>query len=117
MTDIVEPVAWIDFDSAMFLRTAAYLEARVTSYPDEIKNIPLYTADQVKELTERLEKAEADRDDALYRSLTLAQRATTAEVALAEARELIKALSRAGIMNSDLAVEVHCWLQANKGDA
>jgi hypothetical protein len=36
--------------------------------------------------------------------------------ALAESRELIKALSRTGIMNSDLAVEVHCWLQANKGD-
>jgi autonomous glycyl radical cofactor GrcA len=84
----------------------------------------LYTANQVKELICRMAERERDRDtmSEAYREkcdhlLYEVLRSNTAEAALAEAHELITALSRGGIRNSDLAVEVHGWLQANKRDA
>jgi hypothetical protein len=94
MTDKMEPVAWIDFYSATFLKTAAYRVARVTSYPDEIKKIPLYTADQVKELTERLDASDKERVDAVARNMAHIERWNKAEAALAEARKVIEDANR-----------------------
>jgi hypothetical protein len=142
MTDKMEPVAWIDFYSATFLKTAAYRVARVTSYPDEIKKIPLYTADQVKELTERLDASDKERVDAVARNMAHIERWNKAEAALAEARKVIEPF--AAVVEKDIGESEHDedyfepmkskygraprlrvkhmrtlsrWLQANKGDA
>jgi hypothetical protein len=143
MTDKMEPVAWIDFYSATFLKTAAYRVARVTSYPDEIKKIPLYTADQVKELTERLDASDKERVDAVARNMAHIERWNKAEAALAEARKVIEDANRgleAGVSQyaqRDLHRNIvpgdeqypwvrkmqigldsaRAWLEANKGDA
>jgi hypothetical protein len=116
MTDKMEPVAYTDE-----VELEAVKDGNGLMWPSPLPNpdgeTGLYTADQVKELTDR---------------------ATTAEAALAEARKVIEPFAKAADWTiedddygTDVAWEHPCaaavdlndfrrasaWLQANKGDA
>jgi hypothetical protein len=133
MTDKMEPVAWTSAETLRWMEAGgSQIGAIQTEWMQDGVPVPLYTADQVKELTDRLEKAEGDAGAALHRSLTLAVRATTAEAALAEARKVIEREKTKWLCSQEdctpydygrdegleIALDAICaQLQANKGDA
>lgn len=143
MTDIkgMEPVAWrvVWFDGAFDFTTYPKAFNFNPQIPPRFE--PLYTADQVKELTDRLEESTTNLDGLLMALKfhtgenhgvmairKLVDRATTAKAALVEARKVIEPFGFAARMekraepmssvmiNVDRLRDADAWLEANKGD-
>jgi hypothetical protein len=144
MTDKMEPVAYTDATELKAVKDCAGLMWRTPlDLPKAAGQTALYTADQVKELTERLEVAEYKLNQAVnVTGLMLQRRAERAETALAEARKVIEtarwslqpfsdhvyndngdfAVSGMSQVSDQAFIEAYFvyksasrWLQANKG--